>query len=206
MNAQDEGETLLFKILIIGASGVGKSSLFVRYTKNEFSEKMMSTLGYDLKIKQIKVGRKNVKLQLWDAAGDPKFKNVAPSYFKGCHGILVVYDITDEKSFQAIEDIAKDVENYAPKDAIVYLVGNKCDLESKRQVSKEAAFGYAAEKSCAYFETSAKTAAQVDETFNNMAERLVNQAKPYDFNESFKLKNDNNKKTDLRDKVCCAYY
>jgi len=167
----------------------------------------MSTLGYDLKIKQTKVGKKNVKLQLWDAAGDPKFKNVAPSYFKGCHGILVVFDITDARSFEAIDEIAKDVENYAPKEAIVYLVGNKCDLESKREVSKEKAFGLAAEKGCAYFETSAKTAAHVNETFENLAQRLVNQSKPYDINESFKLKNDNNKQqTDLRDKVCCAYY
>ena len=120
----------LFKVLLIGNSGVGKSSLLVRFADDVFTDNFMPTIGVDFKIKTLMVDDKSAKLQIWDTAGQERFKTITSSYFKGAHGVLVTYDITDRESFNAIQKWMGEVEKHASDSIACILVGNKCDLES----------------------------------------------------------------------------
>ena len=146
----------LFKVLLIGNSGVGKSSLLVRFADDEFTDNFMPTIGVDFKIKTLTVDNKQAKLQIWDTAGQDRFQTITSSYFKGAHGVLVTYDITDRESFSAIYKWMGQVEQHASENIACILVGNKCDLESQRAVSSEDGRELADFYKLKYIETSAK--------------------------------------------------
>jgi Ras-related protein Rab-1A len=116
-------------VLLIGNSGVGKSSLLVRFAEDIFTDNFMPTIGVDFKIKTVDVDSKQIKLQIWDTAGQERFKTITSSYYKGAHGIIVVYDITDRESFSNIQTWMAEVEKHASDNISRILVGNKCDLE-----------------------------------------------------------------------------
>ena len=103
----------LFKILLIGNSGVGKSSLLLRFADDTFTDNFMPTIGVDFKIRTLEVDGKTIKLQIWDTAGQERFKTITSSYYKGAHGIIVVYDITDKESFKNIDTWMNEVEKHA---------------------------------------------------------------------------------------------
>jgi len=134
MSNQNEYEYLL-KYLIIGNSGVGKSCLLLRYADDIYTDKHIITIGVDFKIKSLVVDGKKVKTNIWDTAGQERFKNITVSYYKGAAGVMVVYDITDLESFNKVNDWLIEIEKNAPNNVYKILVGNKCDLEEKRQVS-----------------------------------------------------------------------
>ena len=125
----------LFKVLLIGSSGVGKSSLLCRFADNTYSETFNPTIGVDFKIRNCEVDGKVVKLQIWDTAGQERFKTITSSYYKGAHGIIVAYDISDRESFNNVSNWMTEVEKHASDNISRILVGNKCDLDHKRVVS-----------------------------------------------------------------------
>merc|ERR1712226_36280 len=133
----------LFKTLIIGNSCVGKSNILLRFSENVFHESFLPTIGVDFKIKNVDVNDKLVKLHIWDTAGQERFKTITATYYKGAHGIILVYDITDRQSFQDIENWLEEIQKHASPNVAKLLVGNKCDLENERAVSVQEGREYA---------------------------------------------------------------
>uniref|UniRef100_A0AAY3ZT88 small monomeric GTPase n=1 Tax=Denticeps clupeoides TaxID=299321 RepID=A0AAY3ZT88_9TELE len=123
---------LLFKLLLVGNSGVGKTSLLFRFTEDVFTTTFISTIGIDFKIKTIELHGKKIKLQIWDTAGQERFHTITTSYYRGAVGILLVYDITNGDSFNSISMWLRNIDQHAGNDVEWMLLGNKCDMESKR--------------------------------------------------------------------------
>lgn len=165
----------MFKLLVVGESGVGKTCMLLRFADNSFEENFLSTIGVDFKVKQIVVDEKKVKLQIWDSAGQERFKNITASYYRNCSAIIIVYDITSKDSFNKVSDWVEEVRRYVPS-APLLLVGNKCDLEDKRQVSQQDGDELAKRLGLIFLETSAKTSYNIEEAFQEMAKQLIKEA------------------------------
>jgi len=161
----------LFKILVCGASGVGKSSLLLKYCDDQFSESYISTIGVDFKIKQIEVNNKICKLQIWDTAGQERFATIVSSYFRGAHGIILVYDIHDQQSFGELKNWLDNINHYAPQNIPIMLVGNKSDLQ--RNVQIEDARNFAKSHGMEYCEISAKNGENLNNMFITFCEQLT---------------------------------
>ena len=125
----------MFKLLVIGDSGVGKSCLVTRFTRNFYSPDHVNTIGVDFRIQKIEIDGNEVTLQIWDSAGYERFRIMTSSYYRGAHGIIMVYDITNKDSFDHLNNWYKEIQLYAPETAKIVVVGNKCDLISDRSVS-----------------------------------------------------------------------
>jgi len=163
-----------FKVGLVGESGVGKSCLLVRWVDNDFfTENDKYTIGVDYKFKSVSVKDKNVKLQIYDTAGQERFRTVTASFYRGAHGILLVYDITDKESFARVEEWLKEIKNYTPDHTPIIFVGNKSDLDGKRAVDNATAKAFADKHNLHFIETSAKEGTNVDEAFMALAERIV---------------------------------
>jgi len=162
----------LFKLLLIGNSAVGKSSLLLRFSDNVFSDAFLPTIGVDFKIRTFDLQGKTAKLQIWDTAGQERFKTITKAYYKGAHGIILVYDITDEQSFKDLETWLGEVEKHASSTVVRLLVGNKCDLDSERKVSYDKGKTLAEQLGVKFIETSAKNAVNVEETFFTLAQQI----------------------------------
>lgn len=162
----------LFKILLIGNSGVGKSSLLLRFADDTFTDNFMPTIGVDFKIRTLEVDGKTIKLQIWDTAGQERFKTITSSYYKGAHGIIVVYDITDKESFKNIDTWMNEVEKHASDNVSRILCGNKSDMEESRQVSTDEGKELADQYNIRFMETSAKESANVEEAFTLMTKEI----------------------------------
>lgn len=163
----------LFKILLIGDSGVGKSSTMIQYCDNIFNDNHISTIGVDFKIRTIEVDSKTIKLQIWDTAGQERFRNITSSYYRGAHAIILMYDITNLETFQNLkywyEEIKKNVNN---NNTYIILVGNKSDLP--RTVDFMDAQEFANEIGIRLFEISAKKSTNLDKIFIQISSTLVN--------------------------------
>ncbi len=155
----------LFKILIIGDSGVGKSCILLRFAEDTFTESYISTIGVDFKIKTIEQEGKHIKLQIWDTAGQERFRTITSSYYRGAHGIIVVYDVCDIESFNNVKQWLREINRYGSEGVNIILVGNKCDMKSKRVVSTESGKEYADSIGIDFMETSAKKNENIDEIF-----------------------------------------
>jgi len=159
----------LFKLLIIGDSGVGKSCLLLRFSDDIFTDSFISTIGVDFKIRTIEIGGTKIKLQIWDTAGQERFRTITSSYYRGAHGIIVVYDITEQKSFDNITKWLKEIETFAGQHVQKLLVGNKCDLENERTIPTDSGKALAQKLSIPFIETSAKNSTNVEDAFIRMA-------------------------------------
>lgn len=162
----------LFKLLLIGNSSVGKSSLLLRFSDNVFNESFLPTIGVDFKIRTFDLNGKAVKLQIWDTAGQERFKTITSSYYKGAHGIILTYDMTDKQSFKDIENWLAEVDKYANENVVKLLVGNKNDLESNRQVTFNEGKELADSLGIKFLETSAKNSNNVDKTFFTLGNEI----------------------------------
>jgi len=163
----------LFKLLLIGDSGVGKSCLLLRFADHTYTESYISTIGVDFKIRTITTrDEKTIKLQIWDTAGQERFRTITSSYYRGAHGIIVVYDVTDQESFNNVKQWLNEIERYASEKVNKLLVGNKCDLVSKKAVSYEVAKAFADKLDIPFLETSAKAATNVEKAFLTMADEI----------------------------------
>jgi Ras-related protein Rab-1A len=164
----------LFKLLLIGDSGVGKSCLLLRFADHTYTESYISTIGVDFKIRTIELDGKTIKLQIWDTAGQERFRTITSSYYRGAHGIIVVYDVTDLESFNNVKQWLNEIDRYACENVNKLLVGNKCDLVSKKVVEYETAKEFADKLEIPFLETSAKAATNVEKAFLTMAAEIKN--------------------------------
>jgi|EP00944_MAST-04C_sp_MAST-4C-sp1_P012422 Ras-related protein Rab-1A len=163
----------LFKLLLIGDSGVGKSCLLLRFADDTYTESYISTIGVDFKIRTINLDGKTIKLQIWDTAGQERFRTITSSYYRGAQGIIIVYDITDRDSFTNVKQWVAEIERYANEKVIKLLVGNKSDLPN-RVVQTEEAEEFAKGMGCEFLETSARTANNVEQAFMTIAAQIKN--------------------------------
>lgn len=159
----------LFKILLIGDSGVGKSCLLLRFVDDAYTESYISTIGVDFKIRTLNLDGKTVKLQIWDTAGQERFRTITSSYYRGAHGIAVVYDVTDMETFNNVKQWLGEIDKYASDSVNKLLIGNKSDLTLKKVVDPEMAKALADQHNIPYMETSAKNASNVEDAFLRMA-------------------------------------
>ncbi|KAL7617249.1 ras-related protein RABC2a [Lactuca sativa] len=165
---------LSFKILLIGDSGVGKSSLLVSFISDAF-EDLAPTIGVDFKMKQLTVGGKRLKLTIWDTAGQERFRTLTSSYYRGAQGIILVYDVTRRETFTNLSEIwAKEVDLYSTnQDCVKMLVGNKVDKDTERFVSREEGIDLAKELKCLFLECSARTRENVNQCFEELALKIM---------------------------------
>ena len=163
---------LQIKLMMIGDQAVGKTALLVRYADDDFNEVLLPTIGIDFKIKTINLKGKIIKLQIWDTAGQERFRTITQAYYRGAMGILLIYDVTNTKSWSNVRNWVRNIEGNAPQTVNKVLVGNKCDLEDKRKVSKEEGEELARHYQIPYLETSAKSNICVEDSFTTMARQI----------------------------------
>lgn len=162
----------LFKLLLIGDSGVGKSCLLLRFADDTYTESYISTIGVDFKIRTVDLDDKTIKLQIWDTAGQERFRTITSSYYRGAHGIIIVYDCTDQDSFSNVKQWLEEIDRYACDNVNKLLVGNKCDLTAKKVVEYTTANQYAEQLGIPFLETSAKNSTNVEQAFMTMAAEI----------------------------------
>lgn len=164
---------LLFKLLLIGDSGVGKTCILFRFSDDAFNTTFISTIGIDFKIKTIELQGKKIKLQIWDTAGQERFHTITTSYYRGAMGIMLVYDITSTKTFDNIAKWLRNIDEHANEDVEKMILGNKCDVEDKRAVSKEKGEMIAREHGIRFMETSAKANINIENAFYELAQAIL---------------------------------
>jgi len=164
----------LFILVLIGDSGVGKSCLLLRFADDKWTDSYISTIGVDFKIRTIELDQKTIKLQIWDTAGQERFRTISSTYYRGAHGIIVVYDVTNKTSFDNVKRWLTEIDKYAREGVNKLLVGNKADNTegdklSNRQVPAAEGRTFAEECGIPFLETSAKSGTFVDTAFLMMA-------------------------------------
>ncbi|XP_058472223.1 ras-related protein Rab-15-like isoform X1 [Solea solea] len=164
---------ILFRLLLLGDSGVGKTCMLRRFTDCEFDPSHISTIGVDFKMKTLEIDGIKVRVQIWDTAGQERYQTITKQYYRRAQGIVFVYDITSEQSFQHIAKWASDVDEYAPDKVQRMLVGNKCDDELRRQVTKEQGSKLAQSYDMEFFETSASNNSNIREAFTRVTELVL---------------------------------
>ena len=203
----------LYKIIIIGDSGVGKSNILGRYLNNEFREDTKSTVGVEFGSKRLMLENVAIKLQIWDTAGQERYRAITSAYYKGSKGCFIVYDITNKQSFDDIQKWYEEIKRSGDKDISIILVGNKCDLEKERKISSEMAKNKAKEMNCAFYETSALSNIMIKDVFKIMCENIYNKIKnekiDEDDDDEFEIvKEDNTNNVNINvnnkpEKKCC---
>uniref|UniRef100_A0A0G4FVA3 Ras-related protein Rab-1 n=1 Tax=Chromera velia CCMP2878 TaxID=1169474 RepID=A0A0G4FVA3_9ALVE len=160
----------MVKLLFLGDSAVGKSSLLQRYCDDKFTTAHVLTIGVDFKTKTIRSGNKQLKLQIWDTAGQERFRTLTPTYYRSANGVILVYDITNYETFDNLKFWMKNLQDYGEKSVQKILIGNKCDLEAQRVVKREKGEELAQQFGIPFFETSAKDNMNVGEAFQSIAD------------------------------------
>jgi len=164
---------LVLKIILVGDSGVGKSCLLKSFMGDPFKGDYTSTIGVDFEIKPVVIENKTVNLQIWDTAGQERFRTITTSYYRSADAILLVFDLTDDKTFRNLEAWMEDVRLYAQRNVEIMLIGNKVDLQQERIVEYKEAKAYADKNNFQYLETSAKKKMNVDKAFHKLAQSVV---------------------------------
>ncbi|SGZ57884.1 CIC11C00000004958 [Sungouiella intermedia] len=160
---------MIMKLLLVGDSGVGKSCLLLRFVEDKFNPSFITTIGIDFKIRTIESKGKKIKLQVWDTAGQERFRTITTAYYRGAMGIVLIYDVTDARTFENVENWFQTVTQHANDDAQIFLVGNKLDDEENRQVSREQGQQLAQKLNIPFLEASAKTNDNVESIFYELA-------------------------------------
>lgn len=161
-----------FKFILIGSSGVGKTSILKKLVDDQFSMDVQSTIGVEYSSTFFEIDGEQIKLQIWDTAGQERFRSIAKSYFRNAVGVILVYDITERKTFDDVNNWLNDVHKLCDPDASILLVGNKLDLEEKRVVTLAEAEQFAQHHQITYIETSASNGTNIREAFISVAETL----------------------------------
>ncbi|KAM9468174.1 ras-related protein Rab-19 isoform 1-T2 [Clarias gariepinus] len=171
---QEDYFDFLFKIILIGDTDVGKTSVIQRFKTGSFSERQQSTIGVDFIVRTLNIQGRKVKMQVWDTAGQERFRTITQSYYRSAHAAMITYDITRKSTFNSVPQWIQEMEQYGAANVLLALIGNKCDLESERQVEFKEACALANQKGIVVaLETSAKEAQNVDQAFTVMAHELL---------------------------------
>jgi Ras-related protein Rab-11A len=170
--AEEEYE-MMIKIILIGDSAVGKTNIMSRYLKGEFMESSKATIGVEFGSKIFKIDEHVIKAQIWDTAGQEKYKSITGAYYKGTKGAFIVYDITRQETFDNVDRWINELKVTADPKLFMILIGNKCDLADKREVSIEQGEEKAKSFGCAFLETSALSGDNIDKGFQMMAEEIL---------------------------------
>ncbi|CAM9771666.1 unnamed protein product [Ascophyllum nodosum] len=168
MAGKEDEYDYLFKVVLIGDSGVGKSNLLSRFTRNEFNLESKSTIGVEFATKSIQTEGKTIKAQIWDTAGQERYRAITSAYYRGAVGALLVYDISKHVTFENVERWLKELRDHAEANIVVMLIGNKSDLRHLRTVTHEEAMEFAKKHNLAFLETSALDASGVDSAFQRI--------------------------------------
>lgn len=171
----------LFKIVLIGDSGVGKSNLLLRFTRNEFNIESRSTIGVEFATRTVEIEGKRVKAQIWDTAGQERYRAITSAYYRGAVGALVVYDILKSESYESVSRWLKELKEHADGNIIIELVGNKSDLDHLRAVPTDEAKSFAAENQLLFTEASALNAQNVDLSFHQLLKSIYEMVSKHQF-------------------------
>ncbi|XP_064645945.1 ras-related protein Rab-11B-like isoform X2 [Lineus longissimus] len=164
----DEDYHMIWKVVLIGDSGVGKSNLLSRFTRNEFNLESKSTIGVEFATRSIQVDCKTIKAQIWDTAGQERYRAITSAYYRGAVGALLVYDIAKHLTYENVERWLKELRDHADNNIVIMLVGNKCDLRHLRAVPTEEARAFAEKNNLSFIETSALDSTNVEAAFQNI--------------------------------------
>jgi len=168
MSGKEDEYDYLFKVVLIGDSGVGKSNLLSRFTRNEFNLESKSTIGVEFATRSIQVEGKIVKAQIWDTAGQERYRAITSAYYRGAVGALLVYDIAKHVTYENVERWLRELRDHADQNIVIMLVGNKSDLRHLRAVPTEEATAYAERNQLSFIETSALDSTNVEKAFTNI--------------------------------------
>ncbi|XP_019159358.1 PREDICTED: ras-related protein RABA1f [Ipomoea nil] len=168
----DDDYDYLFKVVLIGDSGVGKSNLLSRFTRNEFSLESKSTIGVEFATRSIRVDEKVVKAQIWDTAGQERYRAITSAYYRGAVGALLVYDVTRHVTFENVERWLKELRDHTDSSIVIMLVGNKADLRHLRAVSTDDAKAFAERETTFFMETSALESMNVEDAFTEVLTQI----------------------------------
>ena len=197
--------SITFKILTIGESGIGKTCVLRRFVENKFLKNHLATIGIDFKTKTLNINNQEIKLKIWDTAGQERFRNITTQYYKGADGIVLVYDVTDEASYEKIRDWMEQILSNTQQEEIgLVLLGNKCDMEP-RNVTEEMGKKMAEELKVNYFETSALTGQGIKEAFEQLTRDIMKKRGVGETNSDGRGLDlsKNKKKNGKGDKDCC---
>lgn len=161
-----------YKILLLGGEGVGKSCFLLRYVENTYTETFIGSIGVDYKTKTVILDDKEVTLQIWDPTAEDRA--ITSSFYRGAVGVFVVFDVTNQESFDYVKDVFGAIDRFASEDVVSVLIGSKSDLDEERTVSKDTAQSYADELGVPYFEVSSKESTNINESFIEMSRSVQN--------------------------------
>ena len=170
----DEEYDEIYKVVLIGDSGVGKTNILSRYVLDDFTIETKLTVGVEFGSKIVKSGNSSIKIQIWDTAGQERYKSITSAYYRGAHGALVVYDITSEKTFESVERWISDLKNNGDPKMISMIIGNKSDKEGDRVIQKSDGEAKAQRNNAAFMETSALTSENVEKAFEEVIHKIYN--------------------------------
>ena len=198
----ENSDILIIKLLIVGDPGVGKSNFIYRYTKDQFSDNTLSSVGFESNSKEIDITDKKVIVQLWDSAGEDKFKSITKNLFSRVQGIIIVYDITNKQSFLNVPNWIKLI-NEDNNNIPYVLAGNKCDLQKERVIQEEEGIKFSHDNNIDFLETSAKEDINIMECINNFVKKIVN-SENFVRNVSFSLQDQSFERNSInKTEKCC---
>jgi small GTP-binding protein len=160
------------KVVLLGDCAVGKSCLAAKFTFDRFSNYEEPTIGAAFMVKKINILSKEIRIEIWDTAGQERYKSLAPMYYRAAEGALIIYDITQQKSFEGAKFWIDEIKNRGNEDCIIFLVGNKIDLDSERMVIKEDVTDYSINNNIRHITTSAKTGQNINLLFEEMVQKI----------------------------------
>ncbi|CAC5381424.1 RAB11B [Mytilus coruscus] len=166
--ASEEHYDFIWKVVLIGDSGVGKTNLLSRYTRNEFDAESKTTIGVEFSTRNMVIKGKTIRAQIWDTAGQERYRAITSVYYRQAVGALVVYDITKRHTFENLQKWLSELQQHADPNVCVIIVGNKTDLREQRTVTHEEGRAFADERHFSFIETSALDSSNVGEAFNNL--------------------------------------
>ena len=191
----------IFKIVLIGDTSVGKSCLLTRFADDQFTDNYVTTIGVDFRFKTMIVMDKIIKVQVWDTAGEERYRSITNAYYRGAEGILIVFDLTNEESFKSIQNWINEVTVFTGKDVIIICLGNKSDLKS--EISKNTIDEFKKKTNLEIFNVSAKTGEGVEEAFKHIIELLIKKNMEKKGINSINLNSNNNNINEKKNESCC---
>ena len=204
MNNKSDECDLIIKSLLIGDSNVGKTTIIGKFLDKNFSEKTLNTVGLDLKYANLNINNKKIKLQLWDTAGQEKFRSMTTSYYRGVNVIIIVFDVTSQISFEHVKDWMNNIKQFAKIGVMKVIVGNKIDLKDERIVTYVEGKNFAQSYNVKYFETSAITREGIVELFENICQDYSNTNRKKSIDGNIKLDEIKKNNDDENNNACCG--